>query len=126
MSLFMKTSGINEKDCARKIHQLLGWIIGLNVLDGILTYIGVKKGYGMEVNSLMLPVVTDFFLIIIYKFLLPVLVCLYVALRSRKSKFKELIRTHNVLLIVTFIYIGILFMHAVCIGTAISIRVFYD
>lgn len=70
----MTTNTLKIEQKEKALYQINKMIIGiiiLNFLDGILTHIGVIKKYTVEINLLMVNIVSDFNKLLLYKLILP-------------------------------------------------------
>lgn len=66
----------------------------LNAADGILTYLGVQSEYAVEVNAIMVPIVTNPVKLFLYKNFLPSILIgiLYFIIKKGKGKSLMLIK----------------------------------
>lgn len=105
----------------RRIDKFLAMLLLLNAADGFLTYLGVQSGYAVEVNALMVSIVTDSLKLCIYKILLPSFLVGLLAFIVRKAKPQSLLRVSKIIQGVVWIYICVLLLHAIWIWCAVYV-----
>lgn len=103
------------------VDKLLVMLLLLNAADGFLTYIGVRSGYAIEANALMVPVVTDPVKLFLYKILIPSLLVGFLAFIIRKAKDKSIVRVKRLIHMLVWIYVGVLLLHAIWIWYAVYV-----
>lgn len=110
---------INSDEMLKQIYKFLIMLLLLNAADGFLTYMGVQSGYAVEANALMIPIVTDPLKLFIYKILIPSLLVGLLAFIAKRAKPDSLLRVKRIIHGVVWVYIGVLFLHAVWIWYAV-------
>ena len=90
----------------------------LNDADGFLTYVGVQSGYAIEANVIMVPIVTNPVKLFLYKILLPSALIGMLTFIIPKAKDKSLVRIKRFVNGLVWIYLGVLFLHAIWIWSA--------
>ena len=114
-----KNENRNEKsDIISRINTLLAMLLLLNAADGFLTYVGVQSGYAIEANVIMVPIVTNPVKLFLYKILLPSALIGMLTFIIPKAKDKSLVRIKRFVNGLVWIYLGVLFLHAIWIWSA--------
>jgi hypothetical protein len=106
-------------DIINRINKFLAMLILLNAADGFLTYVGVQSGYAIEANAIMVPVVTNPVKLFLFKILLPSVLMGLLSFITQKTKDKSLVRIERFIHALVWIYLGVLFLHAVWIWFAV-------
>ncbi|MCX7710770.1 MAG: DUF5658 family protein [Clostridia bacterium] len=102
--------GIQNSE-AVKINKMLRYLIVLNILDGLLTHIGVTTQYVVEVNRLMVDIVSNFQKLMLYKILLPTCALLLVMHIFHRCQYKDMPVARFFVKICFWVYLAILFLH---------------
>lgn len=105
----------------RRINKLLLILLLLNAADGILTYVGVQSGFAIEANAMMVPIVTNPVKLFLYKIILPSLLIGMLTFIIKKAKDKSLVRIKWFISALVWIYLVVLFLHAIWIWTAVYV-----
>lgn len=108
----------------RKANFKLVCILLLNIADGLLTYYGVSKAYAVEVNLLMLPVVSNVRSLLFYKILLPTVLIALVVFIINKYDYSRMFFARLFINICFGIYIAVLLLHFVWIGMLVYSKLF--
>ncbi|MDP4095098.1 MAG: DUF5658 family protein [Bacillota bacterium] len=98
-------------------------IIILNAIDGILTYIGVSSGYAVELNRIMIGVVSDFWKLVLVKILTPTVLLILIAYLMNKFSYKKMKLASAFINICFGAYIVVMFIHMVCLGMLFYSRI---
>ncbi len=97
----------------KKTNYKLFYIAIANLLDGVLTYIGVTSRNIIELNGLMTGVVTNLYLLIVVKITIPTLLLFFIAYSVNKyghSKMKVSVLFINICFSV---YVLIILIHLI-------------
>jgi len=115
-----KSKDCNERlSVISRINKFLAMLLLLNAADGFLTYVGVQSGYVIEANAIMVPIVTNPVKLFLYKILLPSALIGILSFIIRKVKDKSLIRIERFIHALVWVYLGVLFLHAIWIWFAV-------
>ena len=88
-----KSKDCNERlNIISRINKLLTMLLLLNAADGFLTYVGVRSGYAIEANAIMVSVVTNPVKLFLYKILLPSALIGVLSFIIKGAKDKSLVR----------------------------------
>jgi hypothetical protein len=100
------------KDTSRaSVASKLLFIVLLNALDGILTYISIIQGYAIELNPLVVQFVDNLTWILIFKIFIPSAMILSSVLFLKKSKLTKPLLINNIVNFALFIYSFVLMNH---------------
>ncbi len=110
MGIIPKSAEFRSTEAGR-INARIFLIILFNLIDGILTYIGVSKNYIVEMNLLMVNVVTDLNKLLLYKLLLPTLALTIIAFLLNKKGDKRMPFARKLVNTCFWIYVFVLATH---------------
>ena len=82
-----------------------------NILDGILTYIGVKSGYMEEANPLMIEFVENPLFVIIVKIIGVPLILYILFEKIKKHKIQSKLNVTLPFFVATTFYLFVMFLH---------------
>ena len=100
----------------KTINRKIFLIILFNIIDGILTYVGVINNYTVETNKIMVNVVSHFERLMLFKLFLPTLVLLAIAFIMNKYKYTKMPVACFFVSICFWVYCFVLLTHVVWIG----------
>ena len=80
---------MDKKTFLQFLKRSLIYICFLNILDMILTYIGISSGYAIEINPFMLSFISDLPTLIVLKVLIPICLSLYLYIRQKNSSLEN-------------------------------------
>jgi hypothetical protein len=114
------------KDTSKtSVSSKLLFILLLNALDGILTYISVTQGYAIELNPIVITFVESIQWIMIVKISIPSLLILVGVFFLRKMKLSKPAFINFIVNFTLFIYLFVLLNHMYIFIRVIQFLVFY-
>ena len=100
-----------KKGATKMLKKAIIILAVSNILDGILTYIGVKSGYMEEANPLMIEFVENPFFVIIVK-IIGVPLILYILFKKiKKHKIQSKLNVTLPFFVATTFYLFVMFLH---------------
>jgi hypothetical protein len=107
MEIIQKIKDTSSSSVASKLL----FIVLLNVLDGILTYISITQGYAVELNPIVIQFVDSLTWVLIFKISIPSALILLSVLFLKKSKLTKPLLINAIVNFALFIYIFVLMNH---------------
>lgn len=91
----------------RGIKSKIPLIIVLNVLDGILTYLGITYGYASEINPITKLFIADINMVFMVKMLLPTLLfaLIYTIIDDKKMYFPNFMNKIFTTALIVYVFI---------------------
>ena len=86
----------------------------LNVLDILFTLYLLNTGMFIEVNPIMIKIVSNTYISIIVKIVFPALLLLALYIRIQSASLKQLIISHRIINIILIFYTSINISHIIC------------